>query len=562
MTDLDNSSLPAARAPARSQSRSPWLSLRSLPWLLIVLVCGGLAWMYWNRSELDPAIVNVGTLATAMLVWLCTWVGLWLNGSSRRWWLPVCLLPLLALGGFFALYRIERMDGQLSPIFRPRWATAPPLQQLAAGEPAVLAPTKFASGPNDYPQFLGPARTGVIPGVQLDADWRAKPPEVLWKIPIGDGWSGFAVQGEAAITMEQRDEQEWVSCYDLASGELLWKYEIPARHFNTMGGTGPRSTPTIANDKVYAMSAVSRLVCLELSTGEPIWQQELLDLTGTKQAAFEGRVAWGRSASPLLFEDKVIVSLGGAGDALNTLIAFDAATGQERWRTGTHQISYASPTLLNLLGKTQIAIVDEKSLTAFDPHDGGQVWSVPWPGSSSGAASVSQPLQVDERRVFMSKGYGTGCQLIELTEESGTWTARVVWQANTSLRTKFTSAVLHNGHAYGLSDGILECVDLSNGQRRWKKGRYQQGQVLLVGELLLITSEAGEIALVPASPEGYVELAKVDVIGDVTWNTAALSGDRLLMRNSDEAACVRLPVSEPAASTPTAPLGSTQPGGA
>ncbi|MCA9158636.1 MAG: alcohol dehydrogenase, partial [Planctomycetales bacterium] len=129
---------------------------------------------------------------------------------------------------------------------------------------------------------------------------------------------------------------------------------------------------------------------------------------------------------------------------------------------------------------------------------------------------------------------------VEHVDES--WTIDVLWTNPTSLKTKFTNCVVRDGYAYGLSDGILECVRLEDGQKQWKKGRYRQGQLLLVGEYLLITAESGELVLVQADPQGMKELDKLAVIGDVTWNTAALSGDRLLMRNAEEAACVLLPL--------------------
>jgi outer membrane protein assembly factor BamB len=110
------------------------------------------------------------------------------------------------------------------------------------------------------------------------------------------------------------------------------------------------------------------------------------------------------------------------------------------------------------------------------------------------------------------------------------------------LKTKLTSAVIRDGFAYGLSDGILECIQVSDGKQQWKKGRYRHGQLLLVDDVLLITAENGSVVLVAADPSKFKELAKLDVMGDVTWNTAALSGDRLLMRNADEAACLRLPL--------------------
>ncbi|MEO8268358.1 MAG: PQQ-binding-like beta-propeller repeat protein, partial [Aureliella sp.] len=365
---------------------------------------------------------------------------------------------------------------------------------------------------------------------------------IAWKVSVGEAWSGFAVQGDVAVTMEQRGEQEWVAAYSVLDGVLLWRAAIDSKHSNALGGVGPRSTPTIFGNRVYATSAVSRLLCLELATGQEIWSQDLLSLAGVRQTEFEKEVAWGRSASPLIVDDLVVIPLGGVGAEKHTLIAFDRMSGQERWRGGSDQISYASPALVELSGQRQILLLSEKKLASYDIQTGSQLWSTPWPGNSNGSASVSQPVVVDPSHVLISKGYGEGCQYLQINHVDNSWTVDVLWTKQSSLRTKFTNCVVRDGYAYGLSDGIVECVRLKDGQQQWKKGRYRQGQLLLVGEDLLITAESGELVLVQVDPRGMKELGKLAVIGDVTWNTAALSGDRLLMRNADEAACVLLPM--------------------
>ncbi len=546
---MDSSNLNLNATLQKPSRNWRWLRFgwRLLAVVAIVLICV----MQWIARDLDFAAANVVSVLSGLLLWICLIAELKFSTLPRIAWRTVAFLPLALLALFFLFFKVERFNGELVPIFRQRWESERMLAKQAAVNVAAT-PALFEPRKTDFPQFLGPNRDGTIAAPPILTNWDSKAPEILWKIPVGDGWSGFAVQGDIAVTMEQRDAQEWVTAYDVTTGELVWSHEFEGLHTHVLGGTGPRGTPTISNGLVYAPSAVSQLVCLELVTGEMRWQQSLLDLGSTTQPAFESEVTWGRSASPLVWNDVVITALGGSKQSGNvqTLIAFDAKTGEERWRAGNDQISYSSPTILNINGSEQLAIISESALSAFSLSDQQLLWSVPWPGSSSGAASVSQPLQVSDNKVFMSKGYGEGCQLLEVnslteTGEEASWIPTVIWKNQSALRTKFTSAVVHDGYAYGLSDGILECVDLQNGKQMWKRGRYQQGQILLVGSQLLITSERGEIAIVDATPEELRELAKVDVLGDVTWNTPALSGDRLLMRNSDEAAYVRLPLDYP-----------------
>ncbi len=518
-------------------------SFRRLPWMMAVIAAAGIAVLRLNAANFDFGAVTLLTFLLSIVIWLCVVWGFQRSHLPRSAWRLTLALPILASIVFFSIYRLERVDGELNPQFRNRFQPAAALPETLA--PADLVPTIAEPRQSDYPQFLGPSRDGMVDTVAIDPDWDANPPEIAWQQTIGDGWSAFAVQGDMAVTMEQRDQEEWVSAYNVLDGSLLWKYVIAARHTNVMGGTGPRSTPTISNNRVYACSAVSHFACLDLLSGQKIWSQELLELADSTQADFESSVAWGRSASPLIVGNQVVIPLGGSAEnAMATLVSFDAETGQELWRAGEDQISYSSPMLATLAGVQQLLLISEAELAAYTIDSGKTLWSVPWPGSSAGSATVSQPVQITPSRILMSKGYGVGAQVIELSSDGPSWTSEEVWKNAVVLKTKFTTCVIRDGYGYGLSDGILECVDLASGKRQWKRGRYRQGQVLLVGQHLLITAENGEIALVAATPERFSELAKLPVIGDVTWNTAAISGNRLLVRNSDEAACVLLPLVE------------------
>jgi outer membrane protein assembly factor BamB len=517
----------------------PWW--RFLPWVLAACCLLGLLWMRFGAEVSDFGFLNVISYLLVLAAALLSFLALILT-TSRFVWLTALFVPLVATTTLLTLFRIDRVDSEIVPKFSWRWNKAAELPE-AKGELPTELDSFFAPAATDYPKFMGPHANSTLPAIELETNWSEQPPKIVWKQPIGKGWSGFVVQGKAAYTMEQRDQEEWVSCYDVDSGQLLWHYAIPGMHFNPLGGTGPRATPTIFDGRIYAQSAVSELVCLDMRTGELIWSFDMLQASKSIQSEFEAAVAWGRSASPMIAEGKVIAALGGAANStLQSLIALDAKTGTEVWRAGSGQISYSSPTLSTLQGQAQILYTSESTVTAHAIADGAELWSVKWPSRSNGDANVSQPIAIDESHVLLSKGYGSGSQLLKITKDDSGWSAKPVWKSEGVLRTKFTSCVVKDGHAYGLNDGILECVNLENGKRTWKKGRYRHGQVLLVGDTMLITAENGSIVLVATDPKELRELASLQVIGDVTWNTAALTGDRLLMRNSDEAACVILPL--------------------
>jgi outer membrane protein assembly factor BamB len=252
-------------------------------------------------------------------------------------------------------------------------------------------------------------------------------------------------------------------------------------------------------------------------------------------------VAWGRAASPLVVDDLVIVPAGGSERAggPKSLVAFRAADGEKVWDAGNDQIAYSSPAIATLGGRRQIVIVNEKTASGHDPATGKQLWSTEWKGDSSANASCSQAVPLPGDRLLLSKGYGGGAELLDFSG-SGSG-GEEVWANNRVLQTKFTNVTIIDGHIYGLSDGILECAELETGHRRWKKGRYNHGQVLGIGKLVLVVSEDGKVALVEANPEKFVELTSFQAIEGLTWNNPCLYGKLLLVRNGEEAACYELP---------------------
>jgi outer membrane protein assembly factor BamB len=253
-------------------------------------------------------------------------------------------------------------------------------------------------------------------------------------------------------------------------------------------------------------------------------------------------VAWGRAASPLIVDDLVIVPAGGPkGGPHVSLIAFDKHSGDEIWRGGDQQISYSSPVLATMLGVRQILIVNENSASGHDVTTGRELWSYPWPGGSSTNASVSQAVAIDDNGVLLSKGYGGGAEMLRLShDERGLWYIVSEWKNPRVLKTKFTNVAVRDNYGYGLSDGILECVDLQNGKSQWKRGRYEHGQILLVGNVLLVLTETGELVMVDGTPDGHHELGRLQALTGKTWNTLCLYGNHLLIRNGEEAACYQL----------------------
>ena len=473
------------------------------------------------------------------------------RGSASFWWRATPMLAFIGCLTFAAAaIRVDDMSGNLVPTrVSFRWQPQP--DELLTQPQQSIQPEGgidlLTTSEKDFPEFLGPGRANRV-DVTLATDWEANPPQQIWhKEEFGAGWSGFVAVNGYAITMEQRGENELVTCYEIESGDLVWAHAEVARHQTVPGGVGPRSTPTIAGGRVYALGATGILLCLEGGDGSLVWKQNLLELIDTTPEEESDLVQWGRSASPLVDGDRVIVPLGisktasGEWKAGASLIAFDAATGDELWRQGEHQVSYSSPTLMELGGLRQIVVVCESEICGHDAITGEQLWEFAWPGNSAANASCSQPIQVSDDSLFVSKGYAHGASLLGIKQIGSEWRVEEVWHKLTVMKTKFTNAVLHDGFVYGLDDSILSCVDVETGNRQWKRGRYGHGQTLQVGDNLLVQAESGEVALVKLDPDRFTELGRFEPISGKTWNNPCLYGNFLLTRNGQEAACYLLP---------------------
>ncbi len=558
-----------SQSPADSANQMP-VRLAKFPVkmsILTVLAIGLLVLAHVFVSEIEDAIhlgldvIMMLTILVGILLMLM-WLG-WILVFSRWRWYSRIVGAVVLLAVPVALKQILRPvhGGDTNLVrFEPIWMSRhEPLPTDVAVVPGVDLVTETAT---DFERFLGPGQDGrVVSGLQIDVASFADRTRIVWKQPIGLGWSGFAARNGFAVTMEQRDEQECVTCLDVVTGELKWIYSHPARHKDTinLGRIGPRATPTIHKGLVYATGAVGNMVCLNGADGTVVWQQDLNQILGitlgeavdadgfATQYESNTTLSWGRSAAPLIVDDLVVVAGGGpAGPDRATLLAFDLLTGDLKWKSGDEMIAYGSPVLATIAGRRQILITGESKAMGFDATTGELLWSHARPGESNGGANTSQVSLVSDSDVLTSKGYPDGGgERIHIEQTGDTFAATSVWSSSRVLKTKLTSPVIRDGYAYSLSNGFMECTQLNDGQQMWKRrGRFGHGQVLLIGNLILLHSESGELFLLEASPDEYRELAKVKTIEGVCWNTLCLTGRFLLVRSEIEAACIEIPMLE------------------
>ena len=455
--------------------------------------------------------------------------------SGRR---PAVLAAAIVITcGVFALLRTGGATGDFKQDFHFRWSKTPEERLLAQGDESVASPSAPSTTVNtgEWPGFRGPQRDGAVRGVHLKTDWSTSPPVELWRRPIGPGWSSFSVHTGRLYTQEQRGNDEIIACHDVSTGKPVWRHSDPARFYESIGGPGPRATPTLSNGRVYALGATGIMNVLDDQTGAVVWSRNAVSDTGAKIPG------WGIAGSPLIVNDMVVVAVSGS------LVAYDLATGKPRWFGPKGSDSYSSPQLLTINGIEQIVLMSSTGATSVALADGKELWNHSWPSDTR----VMQPAVAGDGQLVISVGDGmggNGTRLIAVKHgQNGTegWTTEEKWTSEDFVP-NFTDFVVHKGHAFGFDWGTLACIDLNNGKKKWRAPQHGYGQIVLLPDqdLLLELSEKGELVLIKASPEQFSELARFKVLEGKTWNHPVLIGDVVLVRNDHEMAAFRVPLAQ------------------
>ncbi len=427
----------------------------------------------------------------------------------------------------------------------------------------------FAESVSDeWPQFRGPNRDGISRESGLLDPWPESGPREVWRVPIGEGFSGISVaQGriftmyadvpaeeaasEEALAEEgQVDETpaedtsseetspgeksaegaeaeekpapktEYAAAYDLATGKQLWKTAIGAR-IVTEFGNGPRSTPTVDGDTVFVLGAHGELAALTTANGEKRWEVSLKEEFGT------GQPYWGFSTSALVEGDLLLVESGGPEG--KSYAGLDKATGKVRWTTGNAPgAGYNSPLALTMNGQRSFVYIAGEEIRAIDAA-GKEVWSHAWPPGETHA----MPLFIAPDKIFASGTEGVGAALFQIHTEGNKTAVKELWKSRV-MRNHFSTSVVHEGYIYGFDNATLKCISIETGEQAWAKRGFGKGSLIYADGHLLVLSDRGKLAQIQASPEAYVEKSRFQALEGLCWTAPTLAGGKLYLRGQNE----------------------------
>lgn len=483
------------------------------------------------------ALLGLPFVFAAWTIWLIA--ARW--ASPRAWRIGFASFIALTWAPF-ALLRVEGLTGDQREQVYWRWQPTAEQRffaehQAASDHAATVSPADkqpLAALPGDWTGFRGPRRDGVVHGVEIETDWKTHPPRQRWRRRVGPGWSSVCVVGGRLFTQEQRGERETVVCYDAETGDEIWAHDDPTRFDEGVSGSGPRATPTFADGRLYTAGATGRINCLDAASGQVVWSRDLVAETGAGLPAFG---FWGLSNSPLVIDGLVLVYQWAEGH--EQIRAFDAETGEPVWQFEAGKNNYSSPQLATLAGERQIIVVGERGLTAIEPASGKLLWS----GAEAHKATMAmvQPHPISDSELIVPTD--AGLVRLAVDRHDDVWTVESRWPApSRALRPAYNDFVVNNDTIYGFDEGVFGCLDLATGKRRWKRGRYGHGQVLLLADqsLLLVMSETGAVVLLAADSKACRELGRFQAIEGKTWNHPVVAHGRLYVRNAEEMACFEL----------------------
>ena len=377
----------------------------------------------------------------------------------------------------------------------------------------------------DWPQFLGPDRTGVYRGPALSESWPAQGPKVVWRVPVGQGLSGPVVVQGRVILFHRVGNQEVVDAFDAKTGAAQWRYAYATTYRDDFGfDEGPRAVPVVANGIVYTYGAEGQLHAVDFAKGTKVWSVDAMRTFGVPKGFF------GAAGSPLVEDGRVLANVGGPKAGI---VAFDAKTGKVLWTATTDGASYSSAAGATIGGRRLAIFLTRASLVGLDPATGQVQFQRPWRARQAASVNVATPVVVGNL-IFVSSEYGPGAGVFEINGS----TLKELWTSDEVLSNHYSTSVHHQGFLYGYHGRqefgpSFRAVELRTGKVRWSQDQFRAGSVMLAGDRLVIMRESGELILAAASPDAFKPLARAQILPATVRAYPALSDGFMFVRNEN-----------------------------
>ena len=395
---------------------------------------------------------------------------------------------------------------------------------------AACAMVFLSTGPSkaatpSWPQWGGPHRDFSVQPANIKTEWPETGPRKLWSVPLGDGYSAIVSDGRRVYTLARRGGKERVVALDAATGKLAWEHAYDAPKYEKLDmrfGEGPRSTPLIAGDRLYAVGCFGKFMCLQKDDGKLLWSRDLIKDVGGTEFTF------GYAASPILYKKNVIVLCGENG---GRVVAMDADTGKVAWKSNPYTLSYASPILIEVEGHPQLAILMGDQAAGLNPDNGTLLWS--FPHANRFQTSMSTPIFLPDNRLFISSGGDAGSRVLQLGYDKDQATVKEAW-ASRKLRAAMGSLVCVGDHIYGTTGrdpSMVICLDTRTGEAVWRERGFSGGGFVAAGDKLILLDYDGVLAVADVSADGFKVHCKAQVLENPAWTSPTLVGHRLYVRD-------------------------------
>ncbi len=382
----------------------------------------------------------------------------------------------------------------------------------------------------EWPQWLGPNRDGISQETGLLKSWPVDGPKVLWRIPLGEGFSGISVTKDGRVyTMFAEDDAAYAVCVEASTGKEVWRFQVGKKFPDSMGGNGPRCTPTVDENLVFVFSAYGRLFALNAQDGQQVWAKNFETELGAEVPQ------WGFSSSLLVEGNMLIVETGGKSGKL--LAAYNKTNGDLIWASQSDKAGYSSPIAITVGGIRQIIFFTGTNIMSVSPADGKLFWQESW--ETKYDVNAATPIFIPPDKIFISSGYDHGSATFQMKTDDGTVSVQRIWD-NPKMRNHFSSCVLHGNYFYGCDEKVVRWISADTGEEKWKQRGLGKGSLLFADDHLIILSDEGALVLAEATPVEYKEKARAEILSGRCWTVPSLAGGKLYLRNMDEMVCLEM----------------------